>query len=142
MLFALTLTACSTATQPKSTTSLVTKAVSTQLVSQQNLENWKVNLIPRIENNLQVYDLVAEYNGNLPTQLVFSYRVNSKEKMSGQIIEPDGQIKISKLEPHEKVSFIGLRLPLNTPIAVGFLWNKEQPSFVTGDCVFNISESN
>jgi hypothetical protein len=135
--FVLLLAACST--QNKNNKIQEMTSVKTELIKQQNLEHWKLALIPKANFSDRQYDIEAQYTGSsFINSAILVYRVDTKEKLSSRIIKPDAQVIVSKLDPNEKITFTDLSFPIDTPIQVGLTW-AEGSHISNGDGTFQIS---
>jgi|GEM_PF-5316495 len=135
--FILLLTACSA--QSSNNTLQEIPPIKTELIKQQNLDRWKLALIPKNNFAERQYDIEAQYTGsNSIESVALVYRIDTKEKLSGKVIKPDAKVVVSKLDANEKITFTDLSFPNDTPIQVGLTW--ADGSHIThGDGTFRIS---
>jgi hypothetical protein len=97
-----------------------------EFMNQTGLEHWKIALVPKPYSlGRQGYDIEFQNSGHTSIKNVtMVYRVDTKEKLSGENVKADSKTLISKLDPAEKITFSDISLPIDTPIHVEVDWQE------------------
>lgn len=117
------------------------QSVDIQLTKQNNLDNWKLSMVSRVNTvGQQGYGIEFQYTGNSSVKdVTVYYRVDTKEKLSGKIVKADSKTIVSKLEQNEKITLSDINLPVDTPISVAVNW-LDGNYIKKGSGTFEISE--